>query len=300
MNPSPARRNSPRKRLLVIRNPTAGPLGTSLFQKIREILPPLGCTLTIRDTTAPGDAEIIAREALAADFDAVVAAGGDGTVNEVINGLGPSSPPLAVIPMGTANVLALEMGLPQDADIIARTIVYGRGVPVFPGVVNGRRFILMSSIGFDAHAVATVSSRIKRHLGKGAYIVAVLGGIFSFSYPRYRVEADGRTFEATSVVVAKARSYGGPYTCTPEAELEEARLYICVLKGPGRWNMARYGLALLTGRLPELPDVEVFPVSSITLDGPKGSPVQVDGDIRAELPARIGLSETPLALIYPP
>mgnify|MGYP002640652896 CR=1 FL=1 len=137
------------KRLLIIHNPTAGRSWGWFFRDVATALAGLGCDLTIQTTTQRGDAEDFARLADYVTFDAVVAAGGDGTIGEVVNGLlsrDAESPivPLGFIPLGTANVLAAEIGLPTNAEALARTITAGSRLRCYPGVANGRAFMMMA------------------------------------------------------------------------------------------------------------------------------------------------------------
>src|SRR6185312_7997435 len=128
--------------------------------------------------------ERFAREIDAASCDAIVAAGGDGTINEVANGLlaaiasGRRAPPLGIVPMGTANVLARELDILGSPHKIVRMLLEGRVVPIRLGRADSsagtRHFIMMAGIGFDAHVVATVSLALKRWVGKGAYVISSL------------------------------------------------------------------------------------------------------------------------------
>ena len=153
------------RRLLVIRNPAAGSRG-GRFAATLDRLTGLGCRIEVRETGARGDAERFAQEP--GDRDLVVAAGGDGTINEVANGLvaGASGLPLAILPLGTANVLAGEIGLGLDPGAVARTIARGAPRRISLGRVTGaqaggggaaRLFFQMAGVGFDAHAVAGVN-----------------------------------------------------------------------------------------------------------------------------------------------
>ena len=156
------------RRLLIIFNPAAGWRRRQRLAPVLTRLREHGCALVLRETQAPGDAERFAAEVDPDAFDVVVAAGGDGTVNETINGLARSSLPLAVIPLGTANVLAAEIGLRTDPASLARCVAFGEPRPITLGAANGRRFILMAGAGFDAQVVAGISVPMKRWLGKGA------------------------------------------------------------------------------------------------------------------------------------
>jgi YegS/Rv2252/BmrU family lipid kinase len=297
---APARRD-----LLVIFNPTAGWWRGRRLRATLARLEGLGCRVTLKRTGARGDAEAFAREAAgpaARPVDLVIAAGGDGTINEVVNGLAGDAGPrltLALLPMGTANVLANEIGLGRNPAAIARGIADGAARPIALGRANGRCFTMMAGVGFDAHVVAGLDRRLKRLLGKGAYVIESLRQLSRFGFPRYRVVVDGVAFEAASVIVARGRFYGGRFVCAPEAGLETARLHVCLFTRGGRWAVLRYALALVLGFLPRLADYRVVAGRHVLIEGPQGDPVQGDGDIIARLPVTIDLDPTALSLVVP-
>ena len=198
---------APRK-VLVIFNPTAGARRRARLTRILEIMWSLGAAVTLHETKARGDAERTAREASTKVYDVVVAAGGDGTINEVINGLSGRQIPLGIIPLGTANVLAAELDLPTDDVGLARTIALGRTRPVTLGDVNGRRFVMMAGVGFDAHVVASVDAGLKRLIGKSAYVWETLRGFFRYKFRSYRLIVDGKPYEVGSAVFANGHFYG--------------------------------------------------------------------------------------------
>jgi YegS/Rv2252/BmrU family lipid kinase len=290
------------RRVMVIHNPAAGRNRRKRLKAVMDRLEALGCHVEARETRQRGDAEHFAREADAGHWDVIAAAGGDGTVNEVVNGLvaGPGGVQLAVIPMGTANVLALEIGLnPRDADAVARTIAHGRPCRVHLGEANGRRFVLMAGAGLDAHVVEGVSTALKRHTGKFAYVVESLRQALGYDFPSLRIIADGREYAASMVVACKGRYYGGPFVAAPDARLDQPRLEVCILPRPGLAGMLRYGLALPLGKLSTLPEVEVVSATKLTVIGPRGAPLQGDGDILARLPAEIAVAKETVELMVP-
>ncbi len=289
----------PVHRLLVIFNPAAG----RRRQRLAAVLAALrarGCAIDVMETTAAGDAERWAAHADPARFDRLVVAGGDGTVNEVVNGLAGSSLPLAIVPLGTANVLAAETGLRTDPESVARAIVEGVPRPVSLGLVNGRRFLLMAGVGFDAHVVRDVTVPLKRRLGKGAYVWAVVRQLLAFGFPRYRVTIDGTKWQAASVVIANGRYYAGRFVCAPGGRLETPELEVCLFLRSGRRAVVLYALALFTGMLPKLRSYRVIPARRIEIAGPPGDPVQGDGDIVGHLDAEIEVLPAALELVFPP
>ena len=254
----------------------------------------------MQETTGRGDAERWAAAADPGRFDALVVAGGDGTVNEAISGLEGSRLPLAVLPLGTANVLAAELGLGADPDAIARTIAEGGARPVTVGIANGRRFMLMAGAGFDAQVVATVDLRIKRWLGKVAYGLAILRQLGAYRFPSYRVTLDGVPHEAASVLVANARFYGGRFIAAPAADLQSPDFQVGLFERSGRVAAIGYALALALGFLPRLRSYRILQARRVEIEGPAGEPVQADGDIIARLPVRIEALPAALELIFPP
>jgi YegS/Rv2252/BmrU family lipid kinase len=299
-----ARNGDPRHpRVLIIHNPSAGGsrarAGATIVRLRR-----LGCDFEVRATARRGDAEAFARAAAGQGFDRVVAAGGDGTINEVVNGLSGTELPLALIPLGTANVLAAEIGLGTEPAALAETVVHGEPRSVCLGRVQradgaARFFALMAGIGADAHAVAGISLDLKRLAGKGAYYAEILRQFLVFPFPYYRLTVKGTTYEAVSVVVANGRHYAGDYVLAPDARIGEPVLHVCLFEKAGRAAAMRYALAIQQGELTSLPDYRIVTGRKVHVEGPPGDPVQADGDIVASLPVEIEAVPDALKLVMP-
>lgn len=292
-------------RLLVIHNPTAGRRRRRRLDAVLHLLSEAGCTITLVPTAKRGDAEDFAATAIADDVDLLVAAGGDGTLNEVANGLvrrrelGLPPLPLAIVPLGTANVLAAEIGLPEDAEAIARTILTGAPRRIYPGIANGRRFLCMAGSGLDAFVVQDVNHRLKRLLGKGAYALETLRRLWLGSPEPYRLLIDGKEENAAQIILAKGHFYGGTFVIAPAARLDEPLLWACLFRRGGRWAALRYILAVMLGVQHRLGDIEIVPVRRVSIEGQAADPVQGDGDIVTRLPADIGIDEDGLDLVFP-
>ena len=289
-------------RVLVIYNPAAGQWRKRRLQTTLAALKGLGCVITLFATQKAGDAQERAATLTIDDCDVVVAAGGDGTINEVANGLATAShlvPPLAIIPLGTANVLAQEIGLRGNPRAVARAIAQGGRMTVHLGDANGRYFLMMAGVGFDAHVVANVDLALKRRTGKLAYVVETLIQGLRYGFPRCRVTIDGQTHDAYSVVVCNGRHYGGPFVAAPKASLADPAFEVCLLKKGGYRHVLRYGAALVMGRLSTLPDVQILTGKTLRIEGEPGLPVQGDGDIIATLPVDIRVAERTLELVVP-
>jgi YegS/Rv2252/BmrU family lipid kinase len=292
------------RRLLIIFNPAAGRSPKRRLDAIVEQLGALGCIVVVRETTARGDAEAFAREADAARFDLVAAAGGDGTINEVVNGLSASELPLAVLPLGTGNVLANELGLPRHPKRLARLIASGTARPVWMGeIANGaigaRRFVMMAGIGFDAAVVAGLDEALKRRVGKLAFVRAILAEIINYRRNRYSVRCDGVEHQVASAVVSKGHFYAGRFVLAPAARLDEPWLHLVLFMRTGRVAALKYLAAMALGIAHRLSDIRILRTTELTVSEPGGAVVEGDGDIVAKLPVQIRVAEKPLLLIQP-
>ena len=290
-----------RFKVLVIRNPTAGRRRVERFRRGLERLRVAIPEIEVRDTLARGDAQELARGA-AGDVDAVVAAGGDGTINEVIAGLmaRPGGPlPLGILPFGTANVFAHELGMPIAIEAAADIIAAGRARHVHLGQANGRPFAMMAGVGFDAVVVEALPVGLKRVLGKGAYVWQTARQWLRPLPGPYRVTIDGELITAGAVIAANGHYYGGRFVLAPKARLADPTLEICLFLGQGRWAALRALIGLVTGRAHRLRDVRIVTAKSARIEGTATDPVQGDGDIITRLPVELAVMPAPLPVILP-
>ncbi len=293
------------RRILVIFNPAAG-RERSHAKRLGRVVAELerrGCTVTILPTDAPGDAEQLAREADPA-FDLIVAAGGDGTVNEVANGIFAASRPLAVLPLGTGNVLANEIGLPRDPRRLARVIADGMPKPIWPGRAGDRLFLAMIGIGFDAEVLGALDPCMKRRIGKLAFIWAILLCLARYRRSEFIVSTEGGADRVASAIVTTGRLYAGRFVIAPDARLDVPLLHIVLFRRAGRLAVLRYLGAMLLGRLHRLADVSILTVRRASVAAGQAaaagpSVVETDGEIRGRLPLAIGIAASPLLLVQP-
>ena len=218
----------------------------------------------------------------------------------MLNGLRPPAPPVAIIPLGTANVLAIEIGLSLRPREIAAAIVHGPASPIRLGNANGRWFVMMLGVGFDAEVVRRVGPRLKRIAGRGAYVGQSLLAAFSFPRRHYAVWIDGVRHEATSLVIANGRSYAGRYTFAPEARLDQPALDVCLFRNGGSRAALAYMAALAMGRLERLASVDIVRGSRVRVEGPPGEAVQADGDIALSLPLEVAVDPFHIHLVGGP
>ena len=286
-------------RLQLIANPVAGRGATALIHQLRQRLLEAGHEVELCLTRGPGDAEKYAALAVSGGFERMVVAGGDGTINEVVNGMTADSPPLAIIPLGTTNVLALEIGLPRRFTEVCDLAVQGRPTSIHLGLAGQRRFVLMAGLGFDAAVVQGVNLRIKRALGKGAYLVSSCQCWLRPAQQSLQIVDDkGQIHHGYGAIISNARCYGGRFTMTPSASLFAESLDVCLILRPGRLALLRAGLALLTGRPLPQPWGRHFRSHRLEVTG-DGVPMQIDGDAAGSLPQVFTVNPFPIRLILP-
>ncbi len=265
----------------MIVNPKAGRrffLGLVLAQ-LTAALARRGIEHVVARTRHPGDAISLVRlHRQGVDFVTVV--GGDGTINEVVRGMGEKPLPLAVIPFGTANVLALELGIPTNPLASIEVALGGVERLIDVGTINGRPFVLMVSAGIDAYAVHRLDAGLKRISGKLAYIVAGLASAVRFRARRIRVSLLGKRISDRGylAVVANSRFYGGRFRVTPGARIDDGELSVLLLKKRSLLDVFRLLFAVLTGTLPAMRDVALYRDKAIRLSSPRRIYMQTDGD----------------------
>ena len=290
-----------RRHILIIVNPAAGRARFS-ERRLRRFVAALerqGCTVVLRRAgPSPGQVERLAGQA-EPGFDAIVAAGGDGTISAVVNGLGDRAVPFGVLPLGSANVLAREIRLPRAPEALASLITTGPVSPIWPGRVGERAFVMMASAGFDSEIVAALSPELKRRVGRLAFAWGFLVRLWHCPACELTVRADGVEYRAAAVVAAKGRHYAGPFVVAPGADLAEPVLELVLLDRRGRWAMLRYATALFLGRVPRLGDIAIVRARQASVAGNRALPVQADGEIVGELPITLAVADRPLLLIRP-
>lgn len=287
--------------VVVVVNPTARNMPKR--DKLREILDPLtleGHSLSIEVTAGPGDATRIARDAAASGATRIAACGGDGTLNEVINGVGSRDAAVGVLPTGTGNVWAKEVGIPRDIAKAARLLVEGPVRRVDLGEANGRRFLLMCGIGLDGTVTGLVKPRLKRWLGSTSYVVVGLNELRRFKPLTSVFELDGEPIERTYyfALVANSRSYGGVLDIARRAFVDDGLLDVCVFGGGSLTRLARHALRIALGRQFSAKDILYRRVRSVRLSTP-GIGLQVDGDFMGDTPVEIRAQPRAIRMVVP-
>ena len=283
----------------VIVNPVSGGYCPELGDSIVALLQSAGQNAVLRQTRAAGDAAVLAKEAAAGDA-LIVVCGGDGTVGEVITGIGSGAATLAVIPVGTANVLALELGIDSIEKGLA-ALVAGVSRPLALGSATTaseeRRFALMAGIGFDGRVVAAVRPHEKRRFGKGAYLLAALRCLYHWEITPLAVTLDGRSIACHGLIVCNARHYGGAFQLARRADPFTSGFEVVCIHGPRRRDYLRLGLAVTLGRVEKCRGISVLSAARVSVAGVAA--IQLDGDAWLNTPAIFTAESGGLRIIVP-
>lgn len=286
-------------RVSLIANPVSGGNARARIERAAGWFRGQGAEVELLLTERRGDARAYAAGLRDSDCARVVVAGGDGTLNEVANGLCGSRLPVAFLPLGTVNVFALETGIPLALEAACRLALTGQPRRISLGQIGDDVFLLMASAGWDAAAVARLRPALKRRLGRLAYAVSALEALWlSPPQPLELILADGTCRRGFGVVASNARCYGGRYLITPGASLSSDRLELCLLRRGSRLAMLGYALRLGLHRPLHPPAVEFHSVATVTVRG-RGVQVQVDGDPRGTLPVTLSCRPDALTVVLP-
>ena len=229
-------------------------------------------------------------------LDAVIAAGGDGTVRALAAVAGDL--PIGIVPCGTGNVLACEIGLPlKAASAIASVLLHGRAITLTGGLANGQPFYLMAGAGFDGEIVSRLSTPLKRRIGKAAYTGPVLRAL-TMPPPRLTISIDGATFDARWAIATNGRLYGGAFVLAPNASLLDKGFDVVMMQGGLGLTLAQL-LSLGLGRLASAPGVTIVRGHDITITSKRAAASQVDGDPFEPLPLQITSNGPSFRLLVP-
>jgi len=257
-------------------------------------------------THGPGTAGEIACQAIRNGSELIVAAGGDGTLNEVIQGMAHSHIPLGILPAGTANVLATEIGLGRGLNRTAKIIPNCVTRRIALGRLNcgqeHRYFLSMAGAGFDAQIVYDLGSGLKDRLGKAAYWIAGFAHALK-RFPEFEIEIDGEARGTASFALAsRVRNYGGDFEIARHASLAAEDLEVVLFRGRTALPYFKYLWGLVTGRLEGMGGVSFQTGLEVRVFDPadRRIHIQVDGEYAGRLPASIVLVPNALTLLVPP
>jgi diacylglycerol kinase (ATP) len=296
------------RRIFLIANPRAGRGrrgGLRRVERFRELLARRGVGAEVAYTSGPADATRLAREAAAAGFRGVVVSGGDGTINEALQGLVGTGARLGIWPSGTANVLARQLALPFDAEGAAACVARGAARKVYAGCAvseatgERRYFLLMAGIGLDASIVERVRPALKRRVGEAAFWVSGLSHLARWQPAPFELEVGGETIPATFAAVGKAARYGGDLGITPRARMDEPDFEVCAVDSHSRIRYLRLLSHALRREGVGEQTASVRFLRATRLRAAGDAPVQVDGELIGHLPMTFEIVPDPVEIIAP-
>lgn len=286
-------------RIKMIANPVSGGDSRPRIKAAQKFLRDAGADVDLVLTSARGDAHKAAALAHKESYDRIVAAGGDGTLNEVVNGINSPDLPIAFLPLGTVNVFAIEAKIPMDLEAACALVVQGEPQQITLGKIDDELFLLMASAGWDAEAVAKVRPGLKRLIGRLAYAVSALETLLMRPPKELEIVLpDGSRHKGFGFVASNCRYYGGRYIVTPEASMHSEKLHLCLLKQAGRLALLKFATTMMLKRRLKSPLVEFLVVDGVELLGKKVA-VQVDGDAWGELPVKLEVVPRAVTMVLP-
>jgi len=292
-----------RRRFFLIANPSAGIASRPLVENVVRTLDQAGATVT--RTVASNSKQFrcaVKHAAVAGTCDAVIAAGGDGTIRHVASAMIAADMPLGIIPAGTGNVLAHEIGLTATISMVSHTLLHGPVASVALAEACGEPFLLMVGAGFDARVLSMLDQNLKSRIGKVAYAGPLLRALVR-PIDRLHVMVDGRSHTASWAVVANAMHYGGGFAMAPRAHIFERGLEAILFKATNPVVLLQQLMRLAAGQLePHATDsgkVDMLRCSRVTVEAQERVPTQIDGDMFGTTPLEVDAGTTELRLIVP-
>ena len=298
-------------RCVIIYNPYAGRLrgrGSDRLDGARRILTEAGYETTLVPTSGPGAAVALARACVVEGVGLIVAAGGDGTINEVTEGMVHSAVPLGILPAGTANVLAMETGMSRDLETAARDLLtytaerisVGR-LHFNNGISGTRHFLLMAGIGLDARIIYNLSAPMKTKLGKLGYWIAAFS-LMGRRLEEFSVKIEDRNYPCSFALVSKVRNYGGDLNIARDTSLFDDQFEVVLFRGENSVRYLRYFVGVVRNRLDGMKGVSILRACNVQVSPVRDSRVyiQVDGEYAGHLPGSVDIVKDAITLLLPP
>lgn len=290
-----------KKRLKFILNPVSGHgILNGRFETLAKYFNNQNYHIDLFKTKGKGDAKNFA-ENTGCETSAVVAIGGDGTINEVINGLYGKNVPLGIIPCGTNNLLAKELGIPHNIKKACHIISTGKTKHIDLGYDFKRYFFLMAGIGIDAEVVNHVDSCRKGNITLATYAVPIAKTIASYKLPKILVEVDGKlvTKNATFLFVSNVKGYYGPVRFTYLAKVNDGKFDICIMKAKKKLDILKYIFGATTRTLRNFSDIIYLRGKDVKISSKSNVFYQLDGDPGGNLPARFRIIPKAIRILIP-
>ena len=257
-----------------------------------------GCVICA--TSRAGEAEALARHAAQEGFEKIVAAGGDGTINEVVNGLAGSNAALGLLPIGTMNVFATELGLPAHDLQLCWNIIQGENTRLvdLPSA-NGKYFVQLAGVGLDAQVVKETSLTLKRNFGPLSYLISA-AQIAARQPPRLFLESENSSIkEGSFVLVGNGRLYGGPFPFFKHAIIDDGLFDVIVFKQLGYLEIIKYLQDVVFSSEIRVPEIEYFQTRRLRVTSDSEVPVELDGELVGSCPVEFQVQERTLRVLVP-
>lgn len=280
---------------LVILNPAAR---SERAQRRRARVESLARGSVIYATSRSGEAEGVARRAAQEGFEKIVAAGGDGTINEVVNGLAGSKATLGLLPIGTMNVFATELGLPtHDLELCWDVIQSENTRLVDLPSANGKYFVQLAGVGLDAQVVKETSSRLRRNFGPLSYLISA-AQIAARRPPRLFIESENASIdEGSFVLLGNGRLYGGPFPFFKHAVIDDGLFDVVVFKRLGYLEIIKYLQDVVFSSDIHVPEIEYFQTRRLRVDSDQSVPVELDGELVGNCPVEFTVGDKSLRVL---
>jgi len=251
-------------------------------------------------TTYTGEAEAMARRGVAEGFEKIVAAGGDGTINQVVNGLAGSGTTLGLLPIGTMNVFATELGLPTNDLELCWEIVKGDSTRAIDlPKANQKFFVQLAGVGLDAQVVKETSSQLKRNFGPLSYLISAVQ-IAARKPPKLFIQSEDASIdEGSFVLVGNGRLYGGPFPFFKHAALDDGLLDVIVFKRLGYLEIIKYLQDVIFSSEIRVPEIEYFQTRQLRVESDQSVPVELDGELVGSCPVEFSLENRSLRVLVP-
>lgn len=289
-----------RRSFFIVHNPAAGATARSQYLRTLAFLTEAGARVETIDTRRHGEGmRAVSHAAQSGLFEAIVAAGGDGTVHDAAEALVGSEVPLGIIPMGTANVFAREVGLNFSPRAVAQLLLSGTKQTIPVGQMNGRAFLFVVGVGFDAEAVRRFEIAGNRQIGQAGFVKPVLGAILAYSGGSLRVTTNNGESEAGWVIVTRGRRYAAGLLLCREAGVSETHFHVIRFSGLSPLDRVRQLSALALGLVGRGSGITIELAEWVRVEGDADTPVQVDGEILGKLPVEIKLHPERLNILVP-
>ncbi len=282
---------------LVILNPAAD---SERALRKRAQVESLARDCVVCATTRTGEAELMARRGVEEGFEKIVAAGGDGTINEVVNGLADTGVTLGLLPIGTMNVFATELGLPiHDLEFCWRIITGDSTRSVDLPKANQKFFVQLAGVGLDAQVVKETSSQLKRNFGPLSYLISA-AQIAARQPPKLFIQSEDASIdEGSFVLVGNGRLYGGRFPFFKHAVIDDGLLDVIVFKRLGYLEIIKYLQDVIFSSDIRVPEIEYFQTQRLRVESDQSVPVELDGELVGNCPVDFSLQERSLRVLVP-